>query len=91
MTSTDAPSPTRDERASRNGRGIALAGLGFGIYLLLIALLMLWPHPEDNVLGVIFIAVLGLFFTVVGGVGVARSAKRVREFNATRGGLVADG
>lgn len=92
MMSTDAPSlrtavppsMTRDERVSRNGRGIAFAGVGFGIYLLLIALLMLWPHPEDNVLGFILIALAGIFFTVTGAVGVARSAKRVREFNATR-------
>lgn len=63
---------------------MAFAGLGFGIYFLLIALLMLWPHPEDNVLAVIFIALVGLFFTVTGAVGVARSAKRMREFNATR-------
>jgi choline-glycine betaine transporter len=98
MMSTDAPSlrnaappSLRDEYASRNGRGIALAGLGFGIYFLLIALLMLWPHPEENVLAVIFIALVGVFFTVTGAVGVARSAKRVREYNATRGGLVARG
>jgi hypothetical protein len=99
MMTTDAPSlrnaappsPTRDERVARNGRGIALAGLGLGIYFLLIALLMLWPHPEANVLAVIFIALAGLFFTVTGAVGVARSAKRVRELNATRGGLAADG
>jgi hypothetical protein len=52
--------------------------------LLLIALLMLWPHPEDNVLGFIFIALAGVVFTVMGAVGVAKSAKRVREFNATR-------
>ena len=75
---------TRDERAARNGRGIAFAGLGFGIYLLLIALLMLWPHPEDVLLGFIVIALAGIFFTVTGAMGVARSAKRVREFNATR-------
>ena len=92
MMSTDAhslrtavpPSMTRDERAARNGRGIAFAGLGFGIYLLLIALLMLWPHPEDVLLGFIVIALAGIFFTVTGAMGVARSAKRVREFNATR-------
>jgi hypothetical protein len=82
---------TRDERVSRNGRGIAFAGLALGLYFLLIALLMLWPHPEDNVLGVIFIALLGIFFTVTGAVGVARSAKRMREVNATRSGLVGDG
>ena len=70
---------------------MALAGLGFGLYFLLIALLMLWPHPEANVLAVIFIALVGVFFTVTGAVGVARSAKRMREFNATRGGLAAGG
>jgi hypothetical protein len=58
---------------------------------LLIALLMLWPHPEANVPGVIFMALAGLFFTVAGAVGVARSSKRMREFNATRSGLAADG
>ena len=97
MTSTDAPSTrnatpsslARAERASRNGRGIALAGLGFGIYFLLIALLMLWPHPEDYVLGFIFIALVGVVFTVAGAMGLSRSAKRIREFEATRGGLVA--
>jgi hypothetical protein len=86
MRNIARPSLTRDERAARNGRGIAIAGLASGIYFLLIALLMLWPHPEDNVLGVIFMALVGLFLTVVGGIGVARSAKRMREFNATRGG-----
>ena len=98
MMSTDAPSlrnaatpSLRDEYASRNGRGIALAGLGFGLYFLLIAVLMLFPDPGANVLGFIFIALVGVFFTVTGAVGVARSAKRVREFNATRGGLVAGG
>lgn len=85
------PSVTRDERACRNGRGIALAGLGFGLYFLLIALLMLFPDPEANVFGVIFIALVGVFFTVTGALGVARSAKRVREYNATRGGIVAGG
>jgi len=97
MMSTDAPSRgnatpsslARAERASRNGRGIAFAGLAFGIYFLLIALLMLWPHPEANIPGTILIALVGVVFTVAGAVGVARSAKRVREFNATRGGLVA--
>ena len=97
MMSTDAPSlgnatPSslaRAERVSKNGRGIALAGLAFGIYFLLIAVLMLWPHPEANVLGTIFMALVGVAFTVAGAVGLARSAKRVREFNATRSGLVA--
>ena len=97
--STDAPSlrnatPSslaRAERASKNGRGIAIAGLGFGLYLLLIAVVMLYPHPEDNIPGVIFIALIGVVFTVAGAVGLARSAKRVREFNATRGQLVANG
>ncbi len=95
--STDAPpvrpatpsSLARAERASKNGRGIAIAGLGFGIYFLLIALLMLWPHPEENIPGVILIALVGVVFTVAGAVGLARSAQRVREFNATHGGLVA--
>lgn len=64
---------------------MAFAGLGFGIYLLLIALLMLWPHPEDTFVPAILIALIGLFFTVAGAVGVARSAKRLQEFNATRG------
>jgi predicted lysophospholipase L1 biosynthesis ABC-type transport system permease subunit len=99
MMSTDAPSlrnaaplsMTGDERAARNGRGIAFAGLGFGVYLLLIALLMLYPHPEDTVLAAILIGLMGLFFTVTGAVAVARSAKRLREFNATRGGLAAGG
>lgn len=92
MMSTDAPSlraaappsMSREERASRNGRGIAFAGLGFGIYFLLIALLMLWPHPEENVLGFIFVALVGIFFTVTGALGVARSSRRMREFDATR-------
>jgi hypothetical protein len=85
------PSLTRDERAARNGRGIAFAGLGFGIYLLLIALLMLYPDPGANVLGFIFMALAGGLFTVTGAVGVARSAKRMREFNATRGALASSG
>ncbi len=99
MMSTDAPSLrtatspslTRGERESRNGRGIAIAGLAFGIYFLLIALLMLWPHPEAYVLAVIFMALVGLFFTVTGAVGLSRSSKRIREYNATRGGLSAEG
>ena len=57
---------------------------------MLIALLMLYPHPEDTVLAAILMALIGLFFTVTGAVGVARSAKRLREFNATRGGLAVD-
>jgi predicted lysophospholipase L1 biosynthesis ABC-type transport system permease subunit len=99
MMSTDAPSlrsatplsMTREERAARNGRGMAFAGLGFGIYLLLIALLMLWPHPEDTFLAAILIGVIGLFFTVTGARGVARSSKRLREFNATGGELATGG
>jgi hypothetical protein len=91
-TSHTNPAPrslTREERAARNGRGIAFAGLGFGIYLLLIALVMLYPDPGANVLGFLFIALAGAFFTVIGAVGVARSAKRIREFDATRGGRAA--
>jgi hypothetical protein len=97
MMSTDAPlnatspSLTKGQRAARNGRGMAIAGLAFGIYFLLIALLMLWPHPEAYVLAVIFMALVGLFFTVTGAVGLSRSSKRIREYNATRGGLATDG
>jgi hypothetical protein len=54
-------------------------------------LLMLWPHPEDYVLGFIFIALVGVVFTVAGAMGLSRSAKRIREFEASRGGLVAGG
>lgn len=97
MTTTDATSVrnatpsalAREERASKNGRGIAIAGLGFGIYFLLIALVMLYPDPAANVVGTLLIAVIGIFFTVVGAVGVARSAKRMRDFQTSRGGLVA--
>lgn len=95
MTSTTAPSArpatpselAREERASKNGRGIAIAGLAFGIYFLLISLLMLWPDPAANVVGTLLIAVIGLFFTVVGAVGLARSSQRIREFKARRGTL----
>lgn len=68
---------------------MAIAGLAFGIYFLLIALLMLWPHPEAYVLAVIFMGLVGLFFTVTGAVGLSRSSKRIREYNATRGGVSA--
>jgi hypothetical protein len=79
-----APSLDKDERAARNGRGIAFASLGFGIYFLVIAVMMLFPHPDANILGVILMAVIGLFFTVTGARGIARTSKNIREFNATR-------
>ena len=83
---TEAPSSlTRARRAARNGRGISLAGLVFGLYLLVIALLLLVPFTEANALGSIFIAVVGLFIAVVGGVGLTRSTKRVKAFEATHG------
>lgn len=84
-TSHIAPSLDKDERAARNGRGMAFASLGFGIYFLVIAVMMLFPHPDANILGVIMMAAIGLFFAVVGARGVARTSKNIREFNASRG------
>lgn len=64
---------------------MSIAGLAFGLYLLVIALLLLVPFTEANALGAIFIAAVGLFLLVIGGIGLTRSTTRVKAFQATHG------